>query len=198
MAELKAMDLTGKQIGKWSVGKSIRHKIHGYKMYTCTCKCGTVKDVKHSHLASNKTHSCGCSWTKHGMARSNEYRVWDSMIRRCHSETHKAYKNYGARGIEVCDKWRKFDGFFEDMGIQPKNMTLERINNELGYSKDNCKWATVTEQARNRRSTKLNIDQVKTIKEMIANGFTQKNIAECFGVSRGNIGHIAQNATWRV
>jgi hypothetical protein len=197
MARLKPPMLTNQQIGKWSVGESFQHPIHHYRMYKCVCECGTEKDVKHDHLANGKTSSCGCSVVKHGMTNSKEYRVWDSMVRRCHSKSHHAFKDYGARGIYVCDKWRNFEGFFADMGNQPKGMSIERINNSLGYFKENCKWATVVDQARNRRSTKLNLDQVKSIKELISNGISQAVIAAKFGVSRANIGHIAQGATWR-
>lgn len=188
--------LTGQKIGKWLVGEMFKHPIRKYRMYKCVCECGTRKDVKHTHLYEQKTKSCGCSIIKHGMTYTNEYRVWDSMVRRCHNEKHHAFKDYGARGISVCDKWRNFKGFFEDMGKQPSGMSIERIDNSLGYFKENCRWATTSEQARNRRSTKLNLDQVKKIKELIVNGVAQKTIANQFGVSRSNIGHIAQGTIW--
>lgn len=198
MGRINTPILTGQKIGKWLVGEMFKHPIRKERMYKCLCECGTSKDVKHNHLLNDKTKSCGCSWTTHGMSSSNEYRVWDSMVRRCHNKNHYAFKDYGGRGIQVCDKWLNFKGFFEDMGSQPKGMTLERKNNSLGYSKDNCIWATITEQARNRRSTKLNVEQVIVIKELIANGVTQSKIADQFRVSRANIGHIAQGATWRI
>ena len=197
MARLKAPILTGTTMGKWSIGAMFQHPVRKERMYECVCECGTKKSVKHLHLISGKTKSCGCSWTSHGKSRSNEYRIWDSMVRRCHSETHHAYSNYGGRGISVCDKWRTFEGFYEDMGDKPSSMTLERIDNSLGYSKDNCKWATMTEQSRNRRTTKLDEQDARLIKMMIDIGVTQNVIASQFGVSRSNIGHIAQNSTWR-
>jgi hypothetical protein len=197
VARLSPPSLTGQQIGKWSVGESFKHPVRGERMYHCVCECGTKKDVKHTHLSSAKTNSCGCSWTSHGMSRSNEYRVWDSMVRRCHNPSHHAFKDYGARGITVCEKWRKFEGFFEDMGNQPSGLSIERIDNNLGYSKENCKWATVTEQARNRRATKLNDVKVVQIKVLLENGVSQSAIAEQFGVTRSAIGHIACGATWR-
>jgi DNA invertase Pin-like site-specific DNA recombinase len=83
------------------------------------------------------------------------------------------------------------------MGDKRDGMTLERIDNSLGYSKDNCKWATMTEQSRNRRTTKLDEQDARLIKMMIDIGVTQNAIASQFGVSRSNIGHIAQNSTWR-
>jgi predicted XRE-type DNA-binding protein len=197
MARLTTQGLTGHQIGKWSVFESFLHPTRRERLYRCVCACGTEKTVKHTHLADGKTSSCGCSWTTHGMSRSNEYRVWDSMIRRCHSPSHHAFKDYGARGITVCDKWKNFEGFIEDMGFQPEGLSIERINNDLGYSKENCRWATVTEQARNRRATKLDEDKVMQIKILLKTGVSQNKIASQFSVSRSNIGHIAQGTTWR-
>ena len=197
MARLTTQGLTGHQIGKWSVCESFPHQTRRERLYRCVCACGTEKTVKHTHLVNGKTSSCGCSWTTHGMSRSNEYRVWDSMIRRCHSPSHYAFKDYGARGITVCDKWKNFEGFIEDMGFQPEGLSIERINNDLGYSKENCKWATVTEQARNRRSTKLDEDKVVQIQILLETGVSQDKIASQFFVSRSNIGHIAQGITWR-
>jgi hypothetical protein len=197
MGRLISQPLTGQQVGKWLVGEAFKHPTRGEQMYRCVCECGTQKDVKHSHLSAGKTKSCGCSWTKHNMSRSNEYRIWDSMIRRCHNPDHKAYALYGARGITVCDKWKKFEGFFEDMGLKPDGLTLERVDNSLGYSKENCKWVSVKDQARNRRSTKLDIDKVESIKNLLENKVSQSEIASLFNVSRSSIGHISSGATWR-
>jgi len=197
MARLSPPSLTGQQIGKWSVGESFSHPTRNERMYQCVCECGTEKAVKHIHLAGGKTHSCGCSWTSHGMSGSSEYRVWDAMVRRCHNPSHHAFKHYGARGIKVCDKWKTFGGYFEDMGNRPHGLSLERIDNSLGYFKENCKWATATEQARNRRTTKLDEIKVVQIKRMLENGVTQSAIAAQFDVTRGAIGHIACGATWR-
>ena len=197
MARLTTQGLSGHQIGKWSVFESFPHPTRRERLYRCVCACGTEKTVKHTHLADGKTSSCGCSWTTHGMSRSNEYRVWDSMIRRCHSPAHHAFKDYGARGILVCAEWRTFEGYYADMGAQPEGMTLERIDNAQGYSKDNCTWATITEQARNRRTTKLDANKVASIKRLLIDKVSQQKIADMFLVTRSNIAHIAQNSTWR-
>jgi len=88
---------------------------------------------------------------KHGMYRSHEYRTWEGIIQRCTNPKSKQYKDYGGRGIHVCDRWRTFINFFEDMGKKPKGMMIERTNNELGYYKENCCWATHREQSINKR-----------------------------------------------
>jgi hypothetical protein len=189
--------LTGQQIGRWLIGESFAHPTRGERMYRCVCECGAEKNVKHTHLSTGKSNSCGCAATKHGMSKSNEYRVWDSMVGRCHRVTHYAFKNYGARGIFVCNNWRTFDGFYADMGAQPEGMTLERLNNSQGYDKENCVWASVTEQARNRRTTKLNVEKVSAIKRLLGDKVAQQKIADMFLVTRSNIGHIAQTSIWR-
>lgn len=81
-------------------------------------------------------------------------RIWQAMIGRCHRPAHSAFRHYGARGISVCERWRVFENFYADMGDPPRGLTIERKDNNLGYSLDNCIWATMQEQNRNRRSTR--------------------------------------------
>jgi hypothetical protein len=197
MARISAVMLTGQKLGRWLVGNAFTHPTRGERMYHCVCECGVKKEIKHTHLNTGKSRSCGCAWTTHGMSESNEYKVWDSMVSRCHRQAHHAFKNYGARGIFVCDKWRTFEGYYADMGVQPKGMTLERIDNAQGYSKDNCTWASRTEQSRNRRTTKLDAVKVASIKRLLIDKVSQQKIADMFLVTRSNIAHIAQNLTWR-
>ena len=92
---------------------------------------------------------------KHGKSNTKIYKVWSSLKNRCKSKTCKSYKNYGGRGIKVCNRWEKFENFYADMGDNPGNLTIERINNDKGYSPGNCKWATREEQSNNKRDVKL-------------------------------------------
>lgn len=128
------------------------------------CQCGNKKSISKYSVLNGLTRSCGCIRklslskiaTTHGMSATPEYRIWAAMIRRCHSEQDKDYPNYGGRGITVCDEWRKsFARFINDVGKRPNpTLSIHRIDNDLGYSPDNCKWATSHEQALFKRNTK--------------------------------------------
>lgn len=87
----------------------------------------------------------------HGMSATKIYKAWQTMLERCRSPNNWKYKDYGGRGITVCEQWYSFVNFYNDMGDRPEGTTIDRIDNDLGYYKENCKWSTPTEQALNRR-----------------------------------------------
>lgn len=152
----KFNDLTGQKIGRWQI-LSLAGKKPGYNEYlwNCRCECGTAKQVNGSTIKTGRSKSCGCYSAdlvrKHGMDGTPTYNAWAHMLTRCNNVRHKQYPEYGGRGIKVCDEWHKFENFFADMGEKPDGYSLDRIDNDAGYSKANCRWATITQQIRNRR-----------------------------------------------
>jgi len=126
--------------------------------FTCKCECGTVKDYLLTNLRQkNVVKSCGCftvdRMSTHGLSNTPEYKIWVDINFRCKDVTNP---NYGGRGISVCERWQNsFEMFFMDMGPRPEGTSIERKDNSLGYSPQNCTWATTVEQANNKRNNRL-------------------------------------------
>jgi len=125
------------------------------------CDCGTEKVVQNGALIGGGTKSCGCNQikSKHGHAgqhRSTTYGAWAAMIQRCTNPHTRQFKDYGGRGITICERWLRFEDFLADMGERPTGKTLDRWPNKDGnYEKSNCRWATRKEQQRNMRTNNL-------------------------------------------
>lgn len=146
----------GKRFGRWTVlDQNVKTKNH-VKRAECICDCGTVRQVRIHTLLSGRSKSCEClkndltvsRLKTHGMYGSKAYLAWHHMRNRCDNPKEK---NYGGRGITYDPRWAKFENFNLDMGIAPEGLTLDRIDNNLGYSKENCRWATYKQQNANKR-----------------------------------------------
>jgi len=157
-------DLIGKRFGKLTVLAVAREGKQGVMpLMHCRCDCGGEAMPQPYALTNGRTVSCGCHRlsriTKHGQAYgkngSKTYTAWSQMKSRCDNPKNKFYGDYGGRGIGYCEEWKDFKAFFADMGEAPEGLSLERIENSKGYSKENCKWATRKEQQNNRRNTKM-------------------------------------------
>lgn len=168
------MDLTGQRFGRLKVIKRVENR-QGKPYWECQCDCGAIKNVASAGLRRG-TKSCGCYQkdiskeiqSTHGKGKTREYDVWHAMKGRCLNSKHHAYKDYGGRGITVCEKWLTFEGFWEDMQEgYADNLTLDRKDNNKGYCKENCRWSTRREQSNNVRNNKLILynGKVKTVSE---------------------------------
>ncbi len=152
MLKVNIGDKFGKLTVEWFV---FRKKSFDYFM--CKCECGQHKTIRVDGLKTGHAKSCGCiRGENHGLTKTSEYEIWCAMKSRCSNPKNKKYLNYGARGIRVCPRWRtSFASFYQDMGPRPDGMTLERIDNDGNYYKNNCQWATYKEQNRNNRHTRV-------------------------------------------
>ncbi len=167
----KLTDLAGKKFGRLIVIKRVERDRWGSYKWLCICNCGKTTVVMGYDLRKNKTKSCGCfrnegNNTNHGHTKngklSKTYMSWAGMIQRCTNPNSEDYHNYGGRGITVCEQWMKFENFLNHMGECPQKHSIDRINNEKGYYKENCRWATPKQQARNKQNNHLETYNGKT------------------------------------
>lgn len=178
----KKIDLTGKKFGMLTA-ISIDHKKGSRVYWNCICDCGGKRIVSNDHLRKLENTDCGCTrrhkanWKKHGMCNSRLYGIWSLMKERCFNPKRKEYKNYGGRGITVCQEWLDSKSFIEwalNNGYS-NELTLDRINNNGDYCPDNCRWISKAEQMNNRRNNHIIVfnNQAKTLTQWAKEyGFT--------------------------
>lgn len=152
------IDMVGKSFNYWEViGPYEKRKTRIF--WKCRCICGIEKYISGIKLRGNKSRSCGCKRfnncrkVKHGMYKTREYSIWRKMKNRCFSNKANNYSDYGGRGISVCKKWLDFKNFYKDMGDCPDGYSLDRIDINGNYCKENCKWSNKIEQSNNKRNT---------------------------------------------
>jgi hypothetical protein len=168
-AKKNRQNLIGETFGRLTVIERAPSKNRA-TMYQCKCECGTIKEVAHGNLKKGCILSCGClkaervrdQFTKHGCSAGcsdptisedakRTYRIWKAIKYRCNNSDAKPYHYYGGRGISYDPRWESFDGFVADMGYAPPDRSIDRIDVNGNYYKENCRWATWYEQRMNQR-----------------------------------------------
>lgn len=162
----KLIDLTGQRFGRLVVlGRAEKNTHTGHPMWHCLCDCGEETIVFGGDLRRGHTLSCGCLQinrcseihSRHNLCKSRLYRIWGAMKTRCYNPKFQYFKNYGGRGIIICKEWlNDFQAFYKwamSHGYRD-GLSIDRIDNDKGYSPDNCRWVTMKEQRHNRRDSK--------------------------------------------
>lgn len=192
------MEEIPKKINRWTVLKEVERR--GYKRYfLCRCDCGTVREVWAFNFTNGISKSCGCYQREvvknkktHGMTDTRFYRIYHGIKERCLNPHRKEYKRYGGRGIQLCKWWLDFSNFKNDMFPTYKdNLTIDRIDNNGNYCKENCRWIPFLEQSQNRRMYKLTKEKVLEIRDKYYKKCISKvSLAKEYGVTRAVIWEV--------
>lgn len=193
---MKPLDLTGEIFGKLTILAKDPLK---ERCWIASCDCGGSTSVWASNVKRGLTKSCGCIVKTHGKCGTRLYKIWDGMKQRCNDINNRGYLNYGGRGIKITPEWKEFKEFqkWANLSGYTDDLTIERKNNDIGYSPENCSWETWNTQARNRRSTVLTEDVASIVITMHKYGTSIPKIAKTLGLARQTICHVVYNRSWK-
>ncbi len=195
------IEMINKKFGKLSV-ESRAYDWRGHIYWNCICECGRKIIVRGAVLRNEDSKSCKiCASTSHNESGTKIYGIWTHMIQRCTNPNDKAYKNYGGRGIKVCQRWLGeygFENFLADKGQKPEGKTLDRWPDKNGdYTPENTRWATSVQQNRNRRNNKLTLEKSNEIRERYNNEkISHKKLGKQYNVTDVMIGKIIRGKNW--
>ena len=165
--------MIGERFGRWTILEEGGERVyprpgggasHRHRLWRCVCDCGNYGNPSEASLRRGQSQSCGCltrersseKHLRHGLTGTSEYASWQAMLSRCRNPNNPRWNHYGGRGISVCPEWEGFETFLEDMGSRPSlEHSLDRRDNDKGYSPENCRWATSHEQMTNRGCTRF-------------------------------------------
>ena len=230
MAQGKFRDLVGEKFGRLEV-KSRAQNLYGAPAWVCLCECGVLKTISGSALKRGHSTSCGCFRQEtgkrgladqrsregyihgaitHGMSTTSLYNIYRGILKRCYDTSCAVYEHYGAKGVTVCERWQEsFENFAEDVGERPSNKhSIDRVDGKFGYGPDNFRWATSTEQGRNKGISSRNktgktgvmFDKNKnTWVAYYSNPFTgQRNVRKSFSIRKyGDEDAFKMACEWR-
>ena len=190
--------------GRWTLLSQATEGRHA--KWLARCDCGKEKVVHLENLKRGKSVSCGCLRTELSVARATThgqsgntrtYKSWSHLKGRCLNPNDAAFKDYGGRGIAVCERWLRFENFYADMGECPKGHSIERVDVNGNYEPSNCVWLPLSLQMRNTRATRFTEEEIASIRSRLANGEKAKVLAREFGVADGHIRQIRGNHIWK-
>lgn len=194
---MREIDLTNQTFGDLTAiakatngGRAIR--------WTCRCACGNQAVVFSCHLRKGHSTSCGCKSIKHKGVGTRLYRIWNGARNRCNNPNNPDYPIYGGRGITFSPEWDDFTKF-RNWAIEngyKKELSIDRTNNDTGYSPDNCQWSSNIEQGQNRSTNVLDGDTVSTIKTLAKYGAKTKEIADSLNLKIATVHSVTKNNRW--
>ena len=180
------------------IDKQVRKDNGGNWVGLYRCHCGQTCEVRNTRVKPGGTVSCGCAWKKSVGFGEKLFKRWRSMHDRCENVDSRNYKKYGGRGIKVCDEWQEFKPFGEWARANgyDDSLAIDRIDNDGNYEPSNCRWVSLAENNRNRRTVKINMSIAKLMRKLSQAGVQGKELAAMWGIAQGTVSVVLNGHNW--